>query len=336
MEKSNSGAHCFRYRVFALYFILLVPLVAVASTVTFDKLKVSSGTATTVPYLDSNKLVTSSSVTPTELGYVHSVTAQLCGISQACSLTNKTIDGNSNTITNIGLTTEVTGTLPVANGGSGIATRTAHSLQVGNGTSPVTQIAVPATGTVLAGVAASDPAFSATPVLGVATTTAGTLGLSGVTSGVVTVKSQDTAGTYNFVLPNSMGSTGNYMTTNGTVASWTTPPFYSTAASTVRTEYLWMTGAAAANCTSTPCTATQTSGGFGTLTRNSAGNYTVNFSPAFTSNVVCTASCDINGTLAGSLCGVEGANTNSVIVVNYANNSTPTDGRVNLICVGQK
>lgn len=36
------------------------------------------------------------------------------------TLTNKTINGSNNTITNISLTTGVTGTLPVANGGTGI------------------------------------------------------------------------------------------------------------------------------------------------------------------------------------------------------------------------
>lgn len=39
---------------------------------------------------------------------------------KAATLTNKTINGSSNTITNISLTTAITGTLPVANGGTGI------------------------------------------------------------------------------------------------------------------------------------------------------------------------------------------------------------------------
>lgn len=38
----------------------------------------------------------------------------------AATLTNKTINGSNNTITNISLSTAVTGTLPVANGGTGI------------------------------------------------------------------------------------------------------------------------------------------------------------------------------------------------------------------------
>jgi hypothetical protein len=41
-------------------------------------------------------------------------------ISSTSTLTNKTISGASNTITNVSLTTGVTGTLPIANGGTGV------------------------------------------------------------------------------------------------------------------------------------------------------------------------------------------------------------------------
>jgi hypothetical protein len=65
------------------------------------------------------------------------------------TLTNKTIDGVNNTITNVSLTTGVTGTLPVANGGTGAATLTANSVLLGNGTSAVQVVAPGATGNVL-------------------------------------------------------------------------------------------------------------------------------------------------------------------------------------------
>jgi hypothetical protein len=52
----------------------------------------------------------SSIITPTNI-----ITA-----SNTLTLTNKTISGASNTITNVSLTTGVTGTLPAANGGTGI------------------------------------------------------------------------------------------------------------------------------------------------------------------------------------------------------------------------
>jgi hypothetical protein len=41
------------------------------------------------------------------------------------TLTNKTINGSSNTITNVSLTAGVTGTLPIANGGTGQTTASA-------------------------------------------------------------------------------------------------------------------------------------------------------------------------------------------------------------------
>jgi hypothetical protein len=40
------------------------------------------------------------------------------------TLTNKTISGGNNTISNVSLTSGVTGILPIANGGTGISTST--------------------------------------------------------------------------------------------------------------------------------------------------------------------------------------------------------------------
>lgn len=62
----------------------------------------------------------------------------------------------------------------VSQGGTGLATLTLHSLQCGNGTGNVTQIAVGATGTVLIGTTATDPSFSATPSVTSITLSSGT------------------------------------------------------------------------------------------------------------------------------------------------------------------
>ena len=56
------------------------------------------------------------------------------------TVTNKTISGSSNTITNVSLTSGVTGTLPVANGGTGAATLAGANI-------PVTNVANTFTGT---------------------------------------------------------------------------------------------------------------------------------------------------------------------------------------------
>jgi len=51
------------------------------------------------------------------------------------TLTNKSISGSTNTLTNIPLATAVTGTLPVANGGTNLSsTPTNGQLPIGNGT----------------------------------------------------------------------------------------------------------------------------------------------------------------------------------------------------------
>lgn len=62
----------------------------------------------------------------------------------AQTLTTKTISGSNNTITNVSLTTGVTGTLPAANGGTGAATLTANNVLLGNGTSAL-QVVAPGT-----------------------------------------------------------------------------------------------------------------------------------------------------------------------------------------------
>ncbi len=58
----------------------------------------------------------------------------------------------------------------VAQGGTGLATITDHSVMIGSGTGAVTPIAVGSTGEVLAGSTGADPAFTATPSLTTLTT----------------------------------------------------------------------------------------------------------------------------------------------------------------------
>jgi hypothetical protein len=51
------------------------------------------------------------------------------------TLSNKVISGTNNTITNVSLTTSVTGTLPVSSGGTGLSSTPANGqIVIGNGT----------------------------------------------------------------------------------------------------------------------------------------------------------------------------------------------------------
>lgn len=97
-----------------------------------DTVRFDSVTATTVPFIDSNKDLQSSAVTPNELGYLSGVTSsiqtQLDAKQGSFSLTsaNCIVQGNATqdnvecTATNaVDLTSQVANVLPIANGGTG-------------------------------------------------------------------------------------------------------------------------------------------------------------------------------------------------------------------------
>jgi len=130
-------------------------------------------------------------------------TDTLVGKATTDTLTNKTINGSNNTVTNISLTSGVTGTLPVANGGTGATTaaaaRTSLGLVIGTN------------------VLAFDTNLQAF-------TTAFTLPTSDGTSGQALIT--NASGTISFgdvdSLPSQSGNSGKFLTTNGTAASWAT------------------------------------------------------------------------------------------------------------------
>lgn len=142
--------------------------------------------------------------------------------------TTLTVTGNTSvTLPTSGTLLSTAAAITVAQGGTGRATLTDHGVLIGAGTTAITQLAVAAAGTLLGGVAGADPAFTSTPTLGIAGTTLGSLALAGNTSGVVTITPQAAAGTFNFNLPVTAGTTGQFLTSAGGVGSpmtWTSVP----------------------------------------------------------------------------------------------------------------
>jgi len=130
-----------------------------------------------------------------------------------------TLNGNAATATTATTAGNVTGVVALANGGTGTnlsAGGATGDLIVGVGTTGMARIADVALGRVLvSGGAGANPSYSATPVLGVAGTTLGTISLSGNTSGVVAIQPQAAAGTYNFNLPTGAGTSGQPLLSGG-------------------------------------------------------------------------------------------------------------------------
>lgn len=99
--------------------------------------------------------------------------------------------------------------------------------------------------------------------VGVAATATGKVGIAGTTSGVVTITAGDAAGTYNFNLPASAGTSGQYLISGGggstvqsytSVGSFTTVAASSTITSTRTTDIGWSVVAGADTACNTTCT----------------------------------------------------------------------------------
>jgi hypothetical protein len=122
----------------------------------------------------------------------------------------------------IDLTTGVTGTLPVANGGTGAATLTANGVLLGNGTSAVSAVALSGD-QLLRGVTASAPTATSVPSCSSANnalnynTTTHAFSCATISAGTGTVTSVD------LTAPSVFTVTGNPVTTSGTLAvDWAT------------------------------------------------------------------------------------------------------------------
>lgn len=169
------------------------------------------------------------------------------------------------------LTTDVTGVLPVANGGTSLATLTAHALYVGNGASAPTALSVGATGTVLHGNSGADPSYSAVSltadVSGVLPVANGGHGVGTLAAHGVIIGNGTSA-----VNVTSAGTSGQVLTSNGASAdpTYQTVTVVSNNSSGERIERAYIANNGTASITS------QSGTWLSSVTRNGAGDVTVN------------------------------------------------------------
>jgi hypothetical protein len=179
----------------------------VNSSITINGTSFALGDSKTITASASNALTIGTGLTGTSYDgssivtvAIDSTVATLTGTQ---TLTNKTINGSNNTITNVSLTSGVTGTLPVANGGTG-QTSFASGYIKSDGTSLSSSSTI--SGSDISG-----------NIAGNASNVTGTVAIANGGTGNTTA-----SGAINALVPSQTGNAGKYLTTNGTAVSWAT------------------------------------------------------------------------------------------------------------------
>lgn len=184
----------------------------------------SSATGTTGTTSTNLVFSTSPTLTTPNIGVATATSVNKVAITApATSATITIADGKTLTASN---TVTLTGTdgSSIAFGAGGTTTYTSNNLSVFSSTtsSQFGGVLSDETGSGLA-VFGTAPTFASTITIGTAGGTTGAANLLGTTSGIVTIQPQGTAGTYNFNLPTTAGTSGQVLTSGGggaTAMAW--------------------------------------------------------------------------------------------------------------------
>jgi hypothetical protein len=157
----------------------------------------------------------------------------LVGKATSDVFTNKTINGSSNTITNVSLTSGVTGTLPVTSGGTGQTTAAAAITALAGTQTSGYYLRSNGTNTLLAAISAADVPTLNQNTTGTAANVTGTVAIANGGTGQTTASAAFNAlspitTTGDLILGNgtnsatrlAIGTNGYVLTSNGTTASW--------------------------------------------------------------------------------------------------------------------